>query len=92
MELQSFAKVIASLNTLAELEQRDARAAGGLEQLVEEVVDVCGRAYGRFADTFGQVVALEDGAPASRRDALQKLLREAYNHYDRDGSGRQYHP
>jgi hypothetical protein len=53
MELQSFAKVIASVNTLAELEQRDARAAGGLEQLVEEVVDVCGRAYGRFADTLG---------------------------------------
>jgi hypothetical protein len=80
MELTNFANAVAGLNTLAELERRDPKLAAGLETLVEEVVDVCDKAYGRFAETLGQVVALEDVAPSSRRDAVQKRLREAHDH------------
>jgi nucleoside phosphorylase len=80
MQLQHFADAVSGLGTLAEFELRHPGLAAWVQKLTNEVVEVCDRAYGRFADILAQVVALEDGAPASRRDDLQKLLQKTYNH------------
>jgi nucleoside phosphorylase len=80
MELQVYANTIGGLRTLAELERRDPKLASDLEEFVAEVLDICERAYGRFAATLSQVIALEDGASPRQRAMLQKRLRETYSH------------
>ena len=63
MELRYFANAVAGFNTLAEPNDVIPNSPSyGLERLVDEIVEVCDRAYGRFAETLGQVVALEDAA------------------------------
>jgi 5'-methylthioadenosine/S-adenosylhomocysteine nucleosidase len=80
MELQVYANAVGGLRTLAELERRDPKLASDLEEFVAEVLDVCERAYGRFAATLSQVIALEDADSPRQRAMLQKKLRETYSH------------
>jgi hypothetical protein len=80
MEVQVYANTVGGLRTLAELERRDPELASVLEEFVAEVLDICEQAYGRFAATLSQVIALEDRASSRQRAVLQERLYETYSH------------
>src|SRR5829696_1252023 len=80
MELSRFADIVAGMQTLAELEQRNPELARGLEKMVVEVVAVGDKAYKRLSTTLQRVIALEDAAGARCLAKLQAELADVSNH------------